>query len=267
MKFLCPTDLSSCSINAIKWVLSYSKKVKEVEIEIIHCINSYGTLKMYEEIREYQKEKAIAFFDMFLEDVKEKHKHVTINYRIVLANPKTYIIEKANEYKPDYIVMGTTGLNNVKEITLGSVTEYVIDKGSFSVLCIPDHLVFTNLDNVAIGVDDKEIRNPGLVHSVTQFIKSYTSKVSIVQIRENKEHDFVYDQRIEEHFEDFDCESLSIDRNINIAHTMNEFASVNDIRLICFIHRKENWFKNMFRSSTVREGLFELEFPYLVISD
>jgi len=266
MKYLCPTDFSKCSLNAINWILNFSKNQTGVKIHVLHCIDNPGTL--YQELVELKKEKAISFLDNYTKELKKKFENITVSYSIVLSNPKKIIIEKANELIPDFIILGSFGLSNVKDITLGSVTEYVVDHCEFPVLCIPNNTIFTNLNAVLLGVDDKEIKHPETINNFLKMITHFNPKLFLVQIKSNmKELGLEFDQRIEEFIEDLEIEPITLERNINISHTLNEFAGLNDVKLICFIHRKKNWFRNMFHNSTTRDGLFDLEHPFLVIPE
>lgn len=266
MKILCPTDFSACSINAIDWILSYTRKLDNVELEILHCIEHYGSI--YESMVEQQKKQAFAFFKLYEEKILSIYPNAKFSTNITLANPKSYIIERAKVIGANYIVIGTAGLSDLKDINIGSVAEYVISRTTIPTLCVPPNAKFDVLKKIILGVDENEIEHPVIVSQLKGFITNNSPQITLAQVRKKKAgQNVLFDMRIEEYLEEFELIVENLEFNYSVANTLNEHANSICADLVCLLHRKKSWFRDLIQKSTAKEGLYELETPLLILSD
>ena len=268
MRLLCPIDFSSCSLNAVKWVLDYYNGSPDVEVEILHCVDERGAVKLYQAQVEFDKKQAVTNMQDLLQKLHEDYPQYKLTTSIMLANPKTYVLNRAVEFNADFIVMGSTGLNSLKDITIGSVTEYIVDRTDVPVLCIPDNVSFSSMDKIAVGVDDLEIKQPKVMEQLSKFIEPYNPRLYLCQVKNRvKNDDIVFDLRIEDFIPADNVEAVVLPKDITVSNTINAFALDNDIDMVCFIHRKRTWIKDLFHHSNLKDGLYDLEYPFLIISD
>ena len=258
MKILCPIDFSTCSLNAVKWILDYYDGNKGLEIEILHCVDERGSIKLYQAQVEVERKQAVSYMEDYIKKLHYLYPNYTISTSVMLANAKSYVIERSEQLNVDLIVIGSRGLNSLKDITMGSVTEYIVDHTDIPVLCIPDKIHFDKMEKVAIGVDDLEIKQPQVMQTLSKFIESYSPRLYICQVKNRvRNDDFVFDN----------IESVVLAKDITVANTINTFALKNDIDMVCFIHRKRTWIKDLFHHSNLKDGLYDLDYPFLVLSD
>lgn len=59
-----------------------------------------------------------------------------LNKQIITGDPRKIILQKANEWKPTYIVMGARGQGELEDLDLGSVAQYITQKSKTSVIVV-----------------------------------------------------------------------------------------------------------------------------------
>ncbi len=87
----------------------------------------------WDEIYIAQKEHAMKE----LQKIKDKHPQVKIELFVEVGNAKFDVIEKANEVKATYIVVGTHGRTGLSHTVMGSTAEYIVRHSTVPVLVVP----------------------------------------------------------------------------------------------------------------------------------
>jgi nucleotide-binding universal stress UspA family protein len=72
-----------------------------------------------------------------LKKIQAKYADVVIDLSVEVGNPKFDILEKANQLKVTYIVVGTHGRTGLSHTVLGSTAEYIIRHTTVPVLVVP----------------------------------------------------------------------------------------------------------------------------------
>jgi nucleotide-binding universal stress UspA family protein len=87
----------------------------------------------WDEIYMAQKEHAMKE----LKNIKDKYPEVEIDLIVEVGNPKFDVIEKANQVKATYIVVGTHGRTGLSHTVMGSTAEYIVRHATVPVLVVP----------------------------------------------------------------------------------------------------------------------------------
>lgn len=133
-KILVPIDFSHNSVQALRTALSIKEQLEE-EVRLI-CLNIYdlpnfslySVQKSREEIKEMMEEDRREAFQSFLHTYAPEAEE---SIEIALIERKqpgvaSYILEQAEQYEADLIVMGARGHSKVELLLLGSVTEKLL---------------------------------------------------------------------------------------------------------------------------------------------
>ena len=143
-KVLVGMDFSDCSLKAVK----YAKKLKEAGTKEVIFVSVIENISLEEamEICEYKK----GDYEQCLENVQEKMKadiekklekigkDFDIPYKIEvrIGKPFVQILDAAEEYDVNLIVLGSHGKGVVTELMVGSVSENVIRHTNMPVLIV-----------------------------------------------------------------------------------------------------------------------------------
>ncbi|MEW9668461.1 universal stress protein [Ammoniphilus sp. 3BR4] len=137
-KIVVPYDNSNLSKKALETAIVLAKQDGEIELDVIMVVDIpvgdiyYG--KGYLEAREsYLKaaKECLSQVEQQLAELTNRTKTVVLE-----GTPSYAIIEYVNQNNPDLIVMGSRGLGALKELFLGSVSHYVVQKSPCPVFIV-----------------------------------------------------------------------------------------------------------------------------------
>ncbi|GIW21507.1 MAG: universal stress protein [Candidatus Sericytochromatia bacterium] len=143
-KILLPIDGSENSKKATNYVLELSKKFNSK----VYVLNSYempaiamappaGAVSHYRlnaEIEQNLKEYSQKILNECAKIFKDNN--IDVETIMLKGEPGPKIVETAEQYNCDLVVIGNRGLGSVKSILLGSVSNYVVHHIKFPILLI-----------------------------------------------------------------------------------------------------------------------------------
>lgn len=268
MKILAPTDFSECSVNALKYAAEYLSTLEgENTLEITHCIDHRNPSRIISKFDDILKKEALKDLETVVEEVKSVSKNVTIETSLFKTNTKSFVPRHAKEIGADIIVIGTTGLTNLKDITIGSVTEYIAKHTSIPVLTIPPTAKFKPFENIVLGIDEYSLDNSDKIELLYNIIASFNPLVYLVQVLNPNQKDLKLNTFVQDHLKDLRYEIHTVTYDVNISNTLNKFVIRENADVLCMVHHRKNWFSNLFHHSVMKEELFRLERPLLIIPD
>lgn len=139
-RILVAYDGSDLSKKALDYAITLAKQDSHIQIDVVSVadklpyatIGNYGVYneELVEEMREQTKE--------MLEEVKTKLKELPNPTRIDMleGHAGEMIVEFAKENDCDLIIMGNRGLSGLKELFLGSISHYVVQRSHCPVFVV-----------------------------------------------------------------------------------------------------------------------------------
>lgn len=267
MKILCPIDFSQVSVKAAEWVSQFLNDLGGGQVTFLHCMETQHRANMFNEMDDLLKENAMLDMQHLVDRMQKLGPEVEFNIHIARAEPKEYIVSYARHKHYDWIVTGTKGLTALKDVTVGSVTEYCIMKSAKPVLTIPEHAEYKKIESIVIGVDNKLIQNQDVLKPVYSICNVFDARIKLVHIKVEKESTLNKDPGYAEYFRDLNYEIESIEKDGTISHTLSKYADDNNADILVMIHHRKNWFQEMFKRSVTKMELFEVEKPLFILSD
>ena len=182
---LCPTDFSECSLNAIEYAARLGEKYK-ARLILFHVLNREDYLKLspLDESGRYQSEF-----------VKEKLKNLQktvlieslskglIDCEIAQVEGKIVsgTLEFAKSVSADLIVVGTEGMNELRENIIGSRTSRIVEQSEIDVLVIPRKVFFKKPRKLVYASDYLE-EDKLAIQKVTELANFFDSEIDIVHV-------------------------------------------------------------------------------------
>lgn len=267
-RILVPTDFSNCSINAVRYATRLSKKLKSVEVLIMHASmpsvpSSATDLTSISE----QKEEIKEGFEIIANAIPELNDidYTTITEDALLFEAITSLSASSNI---DLIVMGTMGALGIDEIIHGTNTYTVIKQSKCPVLVIPEKVNFKPISHILMASDLKEI-DYKTFEPVKFIAQLFSSKISIVHIDEN---DNVASNKLDEakkfetYFKDINHDYNYI-KNIDVEKGINDYISQNKADLLTLIIRWHPLYDLIFGSGESKNLIFHTKMPLLAIPE
>jgi nucleotide-binding universal stress UspA family protein len=105
--------------------------------------NMYGTLqRLRHEQVEQEIEKVKAWLDSYVQRAEEKQIATELSYATGIPGPQ--ICDRARDWRADLVVLGRRGVHGIREVVLGSVSNYVLHHAPCSVLVVQGQLLQIN---------------------------------------------------------------------------------------------------------------------------
>jgi nucleotide-binding universal stress UspA family protein len=263
MKILCPIDFSSTSVKACGWAARFLEQMGGGTLQLLHCINVVSRSTMFIKMDDVFKEQAEADFKELLPKVRELAPSIELSAKIVIRDPKTFIPDYAGHHDFDLIINGTKGLTALKDMTVGSVTAYLMDRSPIPLLTIPDDVEFQPVKKIILGVDSK-------VTEVAAFqeIINLAQKVKAELIFVNTNEEVSTPEEVEAftlEIEGINSKGFVIPQGSSIPQALTKFSIEQQADILVMIHRKRLWYQRLFNNSVTKEGLFEIKTPLLIL--
>jgi nucleotide-binding universal stress UspA family protein len=263
MKILCPIDFSSTSVKACGWAARFLEQLGGGTLQLLHCVNVVSRSTMFIKMDDMFKEQAEADFKELLPKIRKLAPSIEVAAKIVIRDPKTFIPDYAGHYNFDLIVNGTKGLTALKDMTVGSVTAYLMDRSPVPLLTIPEEVEFRPVQKIVLGVDSK-VAEVAAFQDVIGLARKAKAELIFVNTSEEVSTPAETETFILE-IEGIKSKGFVIPQGSSIPQALAKFSIDQEADILVMIHRKRQWFQRLFNTSVTKEGLFEIKTPTLIL--
>ncbi len=265
MKILCPVDFSKASVNACKSILSYVNTQGGGEVLILHCTNLRGRELMFLKMDQYYQERAEMDMEILMKELDGYISDVDVASKIVSVDPKSFIAHFADQNDYDFIVVGTQGLTALKDMTIGSVTEYLINKSKVPVIAIPEKSDLSSIEVVVLGVHEHTPISDDNLEKVLELCRQNNAKLRVVHFGNGEQsQEWPKFERLKED-KDLQFKFEEVKSTGVISADLHNYCHRKEADLLVLIHRRQRWWQRIFTKSISKERLFKLDIPLLVL--
>ncbi len=137
-KILVPVDGSKESICACKWACTVAQGTGAA-IYLLHVVDlnlkmtSFDRVSMSGYIPESIKKQGEELLANYR---RQMPRDIAVNLILKAGSPHQTIVNITEQTYPDWIIMGSRGASNLKEIVMGSVSQYVLHHVSCPVMIV-----------------------------------------------------------------------------------------------------------------------------------
>ena len=266
MKVLCPIDFSDSSINAAKWITAYLDALGGGAIEFLHCINLKSRSGMFLKMDDMLTEWAERDIKDLMEECSKISEKIDFKTKIVVLDPKSFIPVYAGKESFDWIVVGTKGLTSLKDITVGSVTEYLANKASVPVVAVPHESQMRGLNNLIFGIDENSVLDHQALRQVAELCLANECHLRLVHFKQNPKDPDITAPDYLAGFEGLSWEYEQIESMGDLVGVFNTYCEKHEADMLCLVHHRRNWWRRIFTKSLAKSELFSLKVPLLVIT-
>lgn len=250
---LVPTDFSQNAKDALHYALNFVEEGGQLHVVSVLSMppSTSGTtgslaIRMKENAQEDMK-------NLISNMGKEG---VTFNPIIREGSTVNTILEIAEEFEADAIIMGTKGSTGLESIFMGSVASSVVEKSPIPVISVPKGTEFTGLSRVLYATDLKQSRAINL-RKLLKITKVFNSRIDILHIYpENSEAPVAELEALEQEIgEDMELRNIRFHAHphASIADGLVAFIDASESELLAMVTRKRNLIGKLFdRSLTKR---------------
>lgn len=272
-KILVPVDFSFCSLDALRYAkcladdLGFSLKVTHIYTGNLNT-NTSMTLRPGKNRHESMEER----LEEFVEELKgplnsSVISKTKIETEAILAMSASYkLLELTKDEDVAMVVMGTTGVGNVIDKLLGSISSAVAQRAKCPVILVPEGQTYKSFESVLLA-SNYESANEEMIQQVIDFGNVFRASMHFVHIDENDNYERLEDTIFEKLFEKGDpAFSFNIVnlKNVSVMKGLTQYASENDIDLIVLVNRQRSFLDNFFRLSLTKKMAENTTLPLMV---
>lgn len=282
-KIIVPTDFSKGSEYACQYAILLAQKIK-AEIKLLHVyeypVSEMGMKEtaaymtyMQSAIKEVEEKARQGMLD-FTQKMKaymatEKIEDIKIHGATAMGNLVGSIRGISRSYKPDVIILGTTGRSDDSNIVLAGLANAIINGLNIPLYAIPgpsSPADFENL-NILYATDFNEKDNKYL-DRLLEILEPFKKQISCVHI--DTEHNPAKQERMfelnvqlkqEYGMHDIHCRLIE---DSDVYHGLKVFAVTNQVNLLSFTLHKRNLFEKLFKPNLFKKILQESNLPILL---
>jgi len=283
-KILVPVDFSDHTETVCKFALEIAKKAGG-EIRLFHAYFDYVIIasssfpysvdtnemfnqEMMVKIREEAKADLQKLEEKLVNAINaENIRDVKVVHTLTGGIPEDEILNTAETYDPDLIVMGTRGKGN-KDILTGKVSSKVVKHAKCRILTVPINATYTGFKHMLYATDfnnedEKDLRR------LFELLITYNPVIHCVHI--NIENDKLADEAkmksLRSYFEDEIKTGRLVFRvidNVDFLDGINNYVKENQIDVISLVHHRKGFLKSLFSKDRTRELLFHSDIPLYI---
>ena len=272
IKILMPLDFSPCSLNALVFAIQMTK-VLEGKLVLLHVVEPMGgDATMF--IDEHMIKDELSQGRQKMSDVMDEVEDIDLIKKeslILTGFPVEQILETVKEKNISLIVMGTEGTNNKFQDLLGSNTYNVIRKTNCAVMSIPSGANNFNFKKIGLAADLHKKENVHMLTLIKHIAKYFNSDINFLHVSKAEHISLEEDARSEavlwlsEHFKGFNHSFVNLSSKDDIAQTLDQYTTQNDIDLIAISPGKHGLFDLLIKGSTTRKLVLHAHLPVLTL--
>ncbi|NJN27735.1 MAG: universal stress protein [Cyclobacteriaceae bacterium] len=182
--------------------------------------------------------------------------NIDITDKILMGTPYHAIEEEITESDADFIIMGTTGVNDWAESLIGSTAEKVVRHASCPVLTLRKEVHLADISKIAFASDFKEL-NPPYMTMVKNIRKLFDAELHLVYI--NTPGHFKNEREINKNLNAFAAANQLDDHKTHIYSHEHEEEGI-----VCFAEDQK---MNMVMMATTGRSGFSRLFEHSIAED
>lgn len=270
---LVPIDFSDCSINALRYAVQLSKRLKIEELVIMNAYTSpvaYSDAGVYYDMDDLEHDSDAELHEKFDEVMEEISGLKDIPHQFTIKN--AFVLEATKDAcqtnNIDLIVMGTNGASGLEGALFGSTTYAVIKECNRPVIAVPDGAKYRQINKVVLASDYKEI-DPKILDPLKVLNQVFHTEIHVVHISKSEElsHDEINEAKKYETYLHNIAHQFHYLVNDNLENGLKEYLKSHQIDLLALIPRKHKFYELIFGSAKSKPIIIHSDMPLLALPE
>lgn len=182
---LCPTDFSECSLNAIEYAAKLGEKYK-ADLILFHVLNKTDYAKLSPS--DYSGTNQRTFVEEKLQNLQKAVQTESLekglkscSYHFIEGKIVNETVSFSQEIKADLIVIGTEGMNDLRENIIGSRASRIVESSDRDVLVVPRRVFFKPPRKMVYATDYME-EDKLAIQKIVEMARFFDSEIDMVHI-------------------------------------------------------------------------------------
>ncbi len=275
-RILVPTDFSTTAMKAISYAAEIAKKT-DATVFLLHVVDNVTDIiiePLAFDVKEQDTliKNSLKSLDDLKQTVISTYPDIKIEAGVITGRILFSILDYAEDYQPDLIVMGTTGAGAIKELLIGSVASGIIGSTKIPVITVPAGFEMKEPDSILFATNHFE-ENAGSLDMITRLATLFSSAVHVVvYVDEDEALEYIKGQNKLDHYLEYlkkTYPSIRFKAEVlegrNFEQTIESYDGKNDIDLIAMITYPKKFIERLFKKSMTKKMAIHSTIPLLAI--
>jgi nucleotide-binding universal stress UspA family protein len=256
MNIIVPTDFSAISVNAAQFATRMLAGQYEATLILYHVYGNENegaeVLAALRELKDRLVDEAVVKIEIaaeqstdFIDALERKVRHLDAALLVMAINEKS---------KLEQVISSSNSLR-------------MIEKNLCPVLVIPHDAKYSDIKNVALASDFKDVQNAIPIVPVKKVLSMFHPKLHVVNINSeiyvSLNEDYLEQRRIMlDMFKEFNPEFYFI-TTYDFHETLRQFIDDKNIDLVLTFPRKHSFINNLIKGNNTKKLVFESSIPVL----
>ncbi|WP_299762250.1 universal stress protein [uncultured Pontibacter sp.] len=291
-RILIPVDFTDSSANACRYALYLGVAVPQAEVLLLHCFNDYllqpemddplidtgsGTLSPGSEIitdrvlhrnQQDEQDKLESLYQEMQSEARTLGQNIHLKHSFMFGMPEDVIPDEVKRFKPDLLLMGTQGEDNMIRSIFGTITTKMIEETKVPLLTVPEAYKQHSLRRVLYATDFDKTDAQALI-VLQQLLQSFDSEILCAHIgTEDSERDdsFKMEQLQARLYSELPNHGLqfALLQGDDVADALQEFVTREQVDLIALNNHQRSLLSSIFKPSLSKKLVREAQVPLLI---
>ncbi|QQS28836.1 MAG: universal stress protein [Sphingobacteriales bacterium] len=275
-QILVPTDFSENALNAYTYALHIADKlnigVTTLHTYTVHYFNPADTdLSALQDMIDNEVD---AEFEVYKKAATAFHQHaekiglghISINHLLRKGFVSDEVEDVVNNQGIDLVVMGTKGINSLKDVLFGSNTADVVKRVKCPVLTVPAACVFKGITKIVYATNCDE-HDEKIIDKVYGFAQAFNAPlkcvhVSFLEEAWNKEK-LIEFERLSQKAKEMPMLDFEVVESESVLDGLKEYMTQNEVSIVAMHTHKRTFFEKIFLSSYTEQMAYHSHLPLL----
>lgn len=267
---LVPTDFSPAANNAAEYAIHFAKKIK-ANVLLLHIYNVPVAIAgdvpvMVATPKELQRENEMRLKENVT--LLKRRTGMEVAYKAKMGLAGDDILEE--EKNASFIIMGMHGAGKLSELLLGSITTAILRKAKTPVLVIPETVIYKDPERIVFASDYDPQTDLHTLETLKGLMKTFNSKVYVVNIKHKKENvsveKAIQEARMESSLQDVE-HFYYYPESDDLVDGINEFIANKRADMVTVIPHRYNAIERIFHKSISKKMAFHTQVPLLALPE
>ncbi|WP_266204282.1 universal stress protein [Pontibacter kalidii] len=292
-RILIPVDFTDGSTNACRFALHMGAALPQAEILLLHCFSDYLLQPQLDDplndagrsplspgseiitdrvLHRNQMDEQEKLENLYKELQAEAHtigQHIHLKHAFINGLPEDVIPDEISRFKPDLLLMGTKGEDNVARSLFGTITTKMVEDAKVPLLTVPEPYRQHSLSRVLYATDFDKTDAEALT-ALMHLLKPFNSEILCAHIgTEDSERDDSHrmeqlQARLYAALPDHNLQFVILPSDDDVADALQEFVAREQIGLVAINNHQRSLFSSIFKPSLSKKLVLEAQVPLLV---
>lgn len=266
-----PVDFSDDAFNALDYAVKIANKMN-MSIRLMHVKRKHADYNSSFNMSDFDEVLTSGIRDKFDAVIAQYNKNLNKEFDYIIRQGRVCneICNQAKYGDAEMIIMGTHGINGIKERWLGSNAFRVVDSADSPVLTVRFDFIIRPMNKIVLPIDISKTTRLKVPY-VAKLAKLFNAEILVVDVRDSNRISTrkILNDYMAQVINYLDAHKIKCSRDSlkgkSITNSIIEYAVLNDADLIGIMNERADKIRNFWLGSQVQQMINHSPIPVLTV--